>query len=226
MRDLIRSLARRVSTVLTPPPTTRTLRLFRAGPRDLVTWWGVARISIVGNSGSGKTRLARKVSKRLGIPHLELDGLFHQAGWTELDLPTFQAEVATFAAQDEWVIDGNYRSRLGTAVWDRADTIVWLDYPRRIAMGRVMRRTFGRLLFRKELWNGNRETLRNALSRDPDVSIIRWTWTQHRAYRDGFPELLWEPATRDVEIVRIRRPVQAEMWLRAAAKAAKAKRRG
>jgi adenylate kinase family enzyme len=182
----------------------------------------VARISIVGNSGSGKTRLARKVAKRLGVPHLELDAVFHQPGWTELDLPTFQQRVREFAAQDNWVIDGNYRSRLGTEVWDRADTVVWLDYPRRIVMPRVLRRTFGRVVIRKKLWNGNRESLRNALSWDPETSIIRWAWTQHRPYREGFSESLSELAGRNVEVVRIRRPVQADMWLRAATKQARA----
>ena len=188
----------------------------------------MARISIVGNSGSGKTRLARKVAKRLGVPHLELDAVFHQTGWTELDLPTFQQRVREFAAQDSWVIDGNYRSRLGTAVWDRAEVVVWLDYPRRLVMARVVRRTAGRILTRKELWNGNRESLRTALSWDPETSIIRWAWTQHRPYREGFEASLSELAGRNVEVVRIRRPVQADMWLRAVSKAAgpRAARRG
>jgi adenylate kinase family enzyme len=42
------------------------------------------RIQVVGTSGSGKTTLAKDLAKRLGIQHLELDSLHHQAGWTPL----------------------------------------------------------------------------------------------------------------------------------------------
>ena len=41
------------------------------------------RVWIVGNSGTGKTHLARRVSARLGLPHLELDALNHRPGWDE-----------------------------------------------------------------------------------------------------------------------------------------------
>lgn len=39
------------------------------------------RISVVGNSGSGKTTVARAIAEALGVPHLELDSVFHQPDW-------------------------------------------------------------------------------------------------------------------------------------------------
>jgi adenylate kinase family enzyme len=173
----------------------------------------VDRISIVGNSGCGKSTLAARLAERLGVPHLELDAVFHQPGWTELDLATFQSRVRDFAAQPAWVIDGNYRSRLDDAVWQRADTVVWLDYPRWIVMSRVLRRTFRRLITRAQLWNGNRESLRNILSWDPDTSILRWAWTQHHAYREGYGAELSNPAHAALTFVRLRRPRDTERWL-------------
>ena len=41
----------------------------------------VQRLSVVGNSGSGKTTIARRLATGLGIPHLELDAVFHQPDW-------------------------------------------------------------------------------------------------------------------------------------------------
>ena len=38
------------------------------------------RISLIGNAGSGKTTLARKLSATLGIQHLELDRLVWRHG--------------------------------------------------------------------------------------------------------------------------------------------------
>jgi adenylate kinase family enzyme len=173
----------------------------------------VQRISVVGNSGSGKSTLARRLADGLGVPCLELDSIFHQPGWTELDLATFQQRTREFTAQPAWVVDGNYRSRLGGSVWDRADTVVWLDYPRRVVMRRVIRRTLGRLVNRSELWNGNREHWRNLFRWDPEASIIRWAWTQHHAYRRGYATDLADAASRGLAVVRLCRPRQTERWL-------------
>ncbi|MEN8041512.1 MAG: adenylate kinase, partial [Actinomycetota bacterium] len=103
------------------------------------------RISVVGSSGSGKTTAARAVAERLGYPHLELDSVFHLPGWTPLPDDEFRAAAAEFAAQPKWVIDGNYSSHgVQDIVWGRADTVVWLDPPKRTAMRQVTWRAVSR----------------------------------------------------------------------------------
>ena len=82
-----------------------------------------------------------------------------------------------------WVACGNYSKTAGAWLRERADTIVWLDLPRRTVFARVVRRTLGRVFGRKKLWNGNRERFSNLLSRDPEENIIRWTWVMHPRYR-------------------------------------------
>jgi gluconate kinase len=39
------------------------------------------RVLVAGTSGSGKTTLAQRVSEVLGVPHVEIDGLFHGPDW-------------------------------------------------------------------------------------------------------------------------------------------------
>jgi adenylate kinase family enzyme len=46
---------------------------------------------------------------------------------------------------DGWVVDGNYRTRLGTLVLEKADLVVWLDLPRRTKFWRIFRRTLRRV---------------------------------------------------------------------------------
>jgi hypothetical protein len=87
------------------------------------------RISVVGNSGSGKTSLARSIAEALAVPHLELDAIHHQPGWTPLSDDQFRQVVSEFVAQGDWVVDGNY-SLANDLVWALADTVVWLDFPR------------------------------------------------------------------------------------------------
>ena len=173
------------------------------------------RVRVVGGSGSGKTSLARRLAARLALPHVELDGLHHRAGWQEAPAHEFRAEVAAVLAEHErvhggWVVDGNYGGRLGDVV--RPDLVVWLDYPRTLVLRRVVRRTLGRLLLRRVLWNGNRERWRNVVSRDPEVNIVLWSWTRHDEHRARYEqELLREPA----RWVRLRHPDETERWLRA-----------
>jgi adenylate kinase family enzyme len=115
----------------------------------------VRRVSVVGVSGSGKSTFGRELAARLAVPYAELDAIFHQPEWTPLPEEQFRRRVAAIAAGDGWVIDGNY-SAVQPLVWERADTVVWLDPPRRTVMRRIIWRTIRRVASRAELWNGNR----------------------------------------------------------------------
>lgn len=172
------------------------------------------RVCVVGNSGSGKTHLARRLAQRLELPHVELDALFHRAGWQETPAEEFRADVRRtlgqhLASHGGWVVDGNYRRHIGDAV--DADTYLWLDYPRRVVTRRVVLRTAGRVLLRRTLWNGNRERWRSVLSRDPDKNIVLWSWTQHAEYRRRYEQA--SAADTSARWVRLRSPRETEQWL-------------
>lgn len=122
------------------------------------------RIAVVSTaSGSGKTTLAKQLATRMGAPFIELDALVHGPNWVETPTPTLLATLAPILAAPSWVIDGNYRGKIGDTVISQADLIVWLDLPTRVWLPRLIVRTARRWLTRETLWNGNRETLRSAL---------------------------------------------------------------
>jgi adenylate kinase family enzyme len=171
------------------------------------------RVSVVGNSGTGKSTLGRALAERLGVPHIELDQLNHQPGWQERSVEELREVVAPLLEGDRWVVDGNYRDRVGDLVRARADTVVWLDYPRLLVTTRIVRRTVRRVVTREELWNGNREPLSNLWSRDPRRSIIAWSWTQHDAYRRRYEGEMAESTGAAIDYVRLRSPRQARSWL-------------
>lgn len=98
---------------------------------------------------------------------------------------------------EKWVIDGAYTSsRVGPLIWQRADTIVWLDYPMPLVLGRWARQTVARIRSQEEFWpgTGNRESLTNALRRGGRI-LARIAAMPH------------------LGLVRLRSPADADRWL-------------
>jgi adenylate kinase family enzyme len=162
----------------------------------------VRRVVVIGNSGSGKTRLAAGLSRRLGVPHVELDAIYHQSGWVPLPEEQMRARVAEAVAGRRWVVDGNY-SVVRDLVWDRADTIIWLDLPRWVVARQVVWRTLRRAALRRQLWNGNRERWRNFFSLDPMESVIVWSWRKHGSYREQYARAMRDPRWVGLHWVRL-----------------------
>jgi adenylate kinase family enzyme len=169
----------------------------------------VRRVAVVGNAGSGKSVLAARLARRLGVAHVELDAIFHLADWQDMPEDDFRARVLTEIAADSWVIDGNYAA-VRELVWERADTVVWLDLPRHLVMRRVIWRTLSRMVLRRRLWHGNRERLRNLLSTDPQRSIILWSWTKHGEYRRRYAAAMVDIRWSHLHFVRITSAAAAE----------------
>jgi adenylate kinase family enzyme len=173
----------------------------------------VRRVSVVGTSGSGKSTLSRELARILDCPWLELDSVYHQANWTPLETGEFLRRVTAVAGQESWVIDGGY-SAIRPVVLGRADTVVWLDLPKRVVMRRIIWRSVWRAARGAELWNGNRENWRNLLSRDPEKSIIAWAWHTYGSRREHYAAEAADPANGHLRFVRLTSPAAVRRLLR------------
>jgi adenylate kinase family enzyme len=165
------------------------------------------RINVKGTSGSGKTRFARALAERLGLPYVELDELHHGPNWTEASAEELQARVRSFidASCAGWVVDGNYDQKLGGLVVDAADTIVWLDLPLGMKLRRLLRRTRTRIRDDVKLWNDNAESWRSAFwGRE---SLFAWAIRSHFRQRREWPERFGP------RLVRLRSATAARAWL-------------
>lgn len=167
------------------------------------------RIVVVGTTGSGKTTLAKALGARLGYPHVELDALHWDPDWSPAPREVFRARIAAALASEPWVVDGNY-SVARDLVWGRADFLVWLDYPLRVILPRLINRTLRRAVTREELWNGNRERLTGLFARD---SLILFALKTHHRRRRDYPAALASPAFSHLEVTRLRSPSATEKWL-------------
>lgn len=165
------------------------------------------RILVTGCSGSGKTTVAAALSQALGVPHRELDALFHGPHW--VPRPTFVADVTAFASADAWVAEWQY-DQVRSLLLRRADLLVWLDLSRARVFSQLLRRTAARRLGRIELWNGNREPPLHTIFTDPE-HVVRWAW---RSYARVGPRVRAVLAGPDPPVVvRLGRRREVRRWL-------------
>jgi adenylate kinase family enzyme len=168
------------------------------------------RIVIIGISGAGKSTMARRLATALAVPHVELDALYWEPGWRPAAPEVFHARAEAATAGPAWVVDGNY-SAVRPIVWTRATHLVWLDYDRAPIMWRVIRRSIGRAVSGRELWNGNRERWQSWWHASHP---IRWAWSQWRGRRVALEALLARGDFPHLAVRRLRRPAEAETAIR------------
>lgn len=168
-----------------------------------------ARVAVVGTSCSGKTTFARRLSRALDVPHVELDALYWGPGWSPAPPEDFRASVRDAISAPAWVADGNY-SAVRDLVWSRATAVVWLDLPLRVVFPRALGRTLRRAITREELFGGNRESLRGITARD---WIPWWVLRTFRDRRRRYEELLGRPEFSHLQVLRLTRPAEADAVL-------------
>jgi adenylate kinase family enzyme len=168
----------------------------------------VHRVLVAGITGSGKTTFARELAVRAGLPFHEMDALYHGPGWVPLE--SFVDDVERISREDSWVFDSHGYEQVRDLVWSRADTVVWLSYPRVVVMSRVLRRSFGRAWKGDEIFNGNTETFSDWL--DPEHPV-QWAWTKYGARRDDIRARFADPDYAHLRKVRLTGPYDARRWL-------------
>lgn len=89
------------------------------------------KIFIIGIVASGKTTLARRLSKHLGIPWYELDAIVHHQTHNERIKRTPQEQIEVIKEihrQGQWIFEGTDRESY-RCLYEMADTIIFLDPP-------------------------------------------------------------------------------------------------
>jgi adenylate kinase family enzyme len=126
------------------------------------------RIAVIGCAGSGKSTFARRLGERLGVSVTHLDALYWRPGWAETPKDEWRETVARLVADERWLIDGNYGGTLDLRL-ETADTVIYLDLPRRVCLWRVVKRwaMYGRRS-RPDMAEGCRERL--------DPRFLKWIW--------------------------------------------------
>jgi adenylate kinase family enzyme len=163
----------------------------------------VDRVVVIGNGGSGKTHLARRLATRLDLPLTHLDAEYYDDAWQPCPPEAFAARQRRLVARPRWVIEGNYAATLPIRL-AAADTLVFLDLPAATCLAGIAQR---RLRYRG--------------GQHPDgvydritVRFLRYVAGYRRTMRPRIRQLVADHGRRvDVVVLTSRR--QADRWLAA-----------
>jgi adenylate kinase family enzyme len=179
------------------------------------------RVVIVGPSSSGKSTLGERLAALIGVPFVELDGLFWKPGWEESRDEEFQAKLQPALAGEQWVAAGNYFRHMWPTIWRRAETIIWLDLPFRVSAGRIVRRSWRRWRNNEVLWGTNKERFWSQLKLwSKKDSLITYTWQQRKVVDERYSGAMSDPRWAHVRFVRLRSAAEVEAFVLSIAAAA------
>lgn len=133
------------------------------------------RILIIGCGGAGKSTLAKQLGEQLSLPVHHLDRLYWRPGWTPAPADEWRRVQQSLCNTPRWIIEGNYGSTMDLRL-AACDTVIFLDYPRRVCLWRVIKRFLiyrGRA--RPDMTEGCPERL--------TWEFLRWIWRYRREYR-------------------------------------------
>lgn len=161
------------------------------------------RIAIVGVSASGKSTFARKLATKTNLPLTHIDAVMWKPGWDYIGDEETVRRLKEISQQDEWVIEGYIDKNALEAVLSRAESIIYLDYPRYIPAWRYIKR-----------WLKHRKNPRPELEGSPEkfsFEFLKRVWDKKEVYRLN---KFLETAPEAHKIIRFTSPREAAALLR------------
>lgn len=161
------------------------------------------KIVIVGVSASGKSTFARKLSEKIKLPLFLMDSIMWNPGWQYIGDKETVKKLEEISNGDAWIIEGYISKEARTFVFDRADTIIYLDYPPIVATIRYLKR-----------WFKHRKDPRPELEGSPekfDWKFMKLVWTKGEAI--SLDRFLSEIKNHD-KIIKLTSTRQTKTFLR------------
>ncbi|MDB5245600.1 MAG: topology modulation protein [Parcubacteria group bacterium] len=131
------------------------------------------KIVIVGVSAAGKSTFARKLTAITKLPLIFMDSIMWNPGWDYIGDDATNEKLQELSQANEWIIEGYITTAARSFIFERADTIIYLDYPRIVASYRYLKR-----------WLKHRKSPRPEIEGCPekfDFTFLKLVWTKGEA---------------------------------------------
>lgn len=98
------------------------------------------KICIVGPSAVGKSTFARKLSHKLNIKIIHTDSLMWRPGWQMEKVELINKKLIQVCNEESWILEGYIVKESRDYVFNKADTIIYLNYSKWILVYRYLKR--------------------------------------------------------------------------------------
>jgi adenylate kinase family enzyme len=131
-----------------------------------------------------------------------MDQLNWRPGWVESSKDEIREKLADIVSQDRWLIDGTYGGTLAERL-ERADTVVYLDYPIRLCVTRLLTRIW---IYRGRTRPDMTEGCPERFDLEFLLYLMRW---------NSGPRLRTEARLKGHEgkVIRLRSPDELQHWM-------------
>jgi adenylate kinase family enzyme len=166
------------------------------------------KVAVFGNTGGGKSTLARGLAEVTGLPLYPLDTIQFRAGGDQVPHAEYLKMHADLLERDRWVIDGF--GCLASA-WERfaaADTLVYIDLPLLTHSRWVAKRFVKSLVFAPEGWPEDSPMWHSTLN------CYRVLWSCHRRLTPKYRQLVAD-ASSSKRVHHLKSPAQMKAFLQA-----------
>ena len=144
------------------------------------------KVAVFGNTGGGKSTLARKLAELTSLPLYPLDMIQYRAGGGKVPHDKYLRAHAELLGRDAWIIDG-YGCR--KSAWERfvsADTLVYVDLPLFTHFRWVTKRLLKGISVTPEGWPEGSPMLSST------INSYRVLWSCHRHLTPKYREFVSE----------------------------------
>lgn len=158
------------------------------------------KVVVVGSGGAGKSTFSRRLGEITGLEVIHLDSVYWRPNWTEPPKDAWAATVARLIQRDSWIMDGNFGGTRELRM-RAADTIIFLDLPRRLCLYRGAKRAilyYGRR--RPDMAGGCNERL--------DREFLLWIWNYPKTSRVRLLAELEKLPNKRIVVLRSRADVR------------------
>ena len=166
------------------------------------------RVAVFGNTGAGKSTLARRLAELTRLPLYPLDMIQWKPGGVEVPHAEYLKVHKELLSRDAWIIDGY--GCLASA-WERfaaADTLIYIDLPLSTHFRWVTKRLFKGLFVTPEGWPERSPVWSSAMS------CYRVLWRCHRHLTPRYRQLVVDAAASK-RVHHLRSPAGMKAFLEA-----------
>ncbi len=161
------------------------------------------KIVVLGVSASGKTTFARKLGEKTGLPVTYMDEVMWRPGWKYVGDEETTGHILTTSQGEAWIIEGYIDKNAQQALFEKADTLLYLDYSGWLSAWRYIKR-----------WWKHRKNPRPELPDSPEKFSFEFLLRVYKKKEVYRLEKLFRTVDFSSKIIRFKSPNEATQFLK------------